>query len=64
MPLESLNNLPGWYTDFGDAPTSSPPTQKDIIYEAGYDPEKVLQDFEDSFEPYDPTREQFAQLTI
>lgn len=64
MPLESLNNLPGWYTDFGDAPTSSPPTQKDIIYEAGYDPEKVLQDFEDSFEPYDPTREQFAQARL
>ena len=61
MPLESYVNNPDWFVDYGDSPTSSPPVGNDIIYEAGYDPELVLEDFGESFEEYDPTREQFAQ---
>ena len=59
--LESLNNYPTWYTDYGDTPTSSPPATRDIIYDAGYDPDKVTAEFGEMFEDYDPTREQFAQ---
>ena len=59
--LESLNNYPTWYTDYGESPTSTPPTSRDIIYDAGYDPDKVMEDYSEMFEDYDPTREQFAQ---
>jgi len=59
--LESLNNYPNWYEDYGEAPTSSPPVTRDLIYDAGYNPDKVMADFSDAFEDYDPTREQFAQ---
>jgi hypothetical protein len=61
MPNEAYNNNPEWFTDYGDAPTSSPTTASDIIYDSGYDPDKVLGDFEDVFDEYDPRREQFAQ---
>ena len=61
MPLNSLNNYPTWYREYGDSPTSSPASSRDIIYDAGYNPDRVLKDFGDSFEAYDPTREQFAQ---
>ena len=59
--LESLNNYPTWYTDYGDTPTSTSPTSRDIIYDAGYDPDKVMEDYSAMFEDYDTTREQFAQ---
>jgi len=59
--LQSLNNYPDWYTDYGEAPTSSPPALNDLIYDAGYDPGKVLDEWDSVFEDYDPTREQFAQ---
>jgi hypothetical protein len=59
--LESLNNYPTWYTDYGDNPTSSPPNLRNIIYDQGYKPDAILDEFGDLFEDYDPTREQFAQ---
>tara|TARA_R110002110_G_scaffold77122_3_gene202689 strand:+ start:194 stop:2086 length:1893 start_codon:yes stop_codon:yes gene_type:complete len=61
MPNEAYNNNPEWFTDYGDAPTSSPTTASEVIYDSGYDPELVQEDFGDSFDPYDPRREQFAQ---
>ena len=46
--LESLNNYPNWYTDYGESPTSSPPVTRDLIYDAGYNPDKVMADFSDN----------------
>jgi len=62
--LESLNNYPTWYTDYGDTPTSSPPVTRDVIYDTGYNPDKVMAEFGEMFEDYDPTREQFAQSRL
>ena len=59
--LKSLVNYPNWYEDYGDNPTSSPPSLRNIIYDQGYKPDAVLDEFGDLFEDYDPTREQFAQ---
>jgi len=62
--LESLNNYPTWYTDYGESPTSSSPTSRDVIYDTGYNPDKVMAEFGEMFEDYDPTREQFAQSRL